>query len=337
VRIPAILLLLALFWGSAAAEPVADFYKGKTVTMLVGGSAGGGYDSWARAIARFLGRHVPGTPSVVVRDMPGAGGTTALNHLYFAAEKDGSVIALVPNNTPLEPLFGTEEARYDSTRLDWLGTPSIEMAVLLVWHDVPVDSVADLKARITTMGSSGALSQQAFYTRLLNDTLGTKLKLINGYQGLNDIFLAMERGEVEGFPNVFMSSLAATRPHWLPQRLAKPILQYGPERLKELPEVPFAPDLLVDADDILLMQAALAPMALGRPLVMPPGVPAERLAAMRRALADCFADAEFVAAAEKSGLAVNAPLSGERLQEVIARAYATPPRIVARLRRINNP
>jgi tripartite-type tricarboxylate transporter receptor subunit TctC len=337
VRPSSILGLFLLLSNAAAAEPAGDFYKGKTVTMLVGGSAGGGYDSWARAIGRFLGRHVPGAPTIVVRNMPGAGGTTALNHLYFAAEKDGSVIALVPNNTPLEPLFGTEEARYDATKLDWLGTPSIEVALLLVWHAVPVDSIDDLKSRVTTMGSSGALSQPAFYARLLNETLGTKLKLINGYQGQNDAFLAMERGEVDGFPNVFMSSLAATRPQWLPQNLAKPILQYGPERLKELPEVPFAPDLLVDPDDILLMQAALAPMALGRPLVMPPGVPAERLAAMRKALADCFADAEFVDAAAKSGLLVNAPLSGEKLQEVIERAYATPLRVVERLRKINSP
>jgi len=337
LRSVAVLGLIILLAAPAAAEPAADFYKGKTVTMLVGGSAGGGYDSWARAIGRFLGRHIPGTPGVVVRNMPGAGGTTALNHLYFAAEKDGTVIALVPNNTPLEPLFGTAEARYDATRLGWLGTPSIEVAVELLWHDVPIDSVADLKARETTMGSSGALSQQAFYARLLNETLGTRLKLINGYQGQNDVFLAMERGEVEGFPNLFMSSLAATRPQWLPQHLAKIVLQYGPERLQELPDVPFAPDLVSDPDDRLLMQAALAPMALGRPLVMPPGVPPERLAAMRQAVADCFADAEFVAASAKSGLLVNAPLTGEQLQAVIAHAYATPPRVVERLRRINNP
>lgn len=328
---------LALWAAPAAAQSVADFYRGKTVTIVVSTSTGGGYDAMARTIARHIGRHVPGRPLVVVRNMPGAGGITAVNWLYNAAEKDGTVVGLVQNGTPLEPLFGTKEARYDATRFNWLGTPSFEVSMVLVWHTVPVNTVDDLKTRETNMGASGANSTPAFYTRLLNATLGTKMKLITGYPGQNDAFLAMERGELDGYPSVFYSALTSTRPTWLRDKLAKAIVQYGPERLKELPDVPFAPDLLTNADDKLLMQAAFAPQALGRPLLLPPDVPADRVAAMRKALADTFNDAEFKADADKVGLIVNAPRTGDQLQKVIVDAYATPSRLVERLRKLNNP
>ena len=335
--LPALVAVLVLCASPAHAQSVADFYKGKSVTIVVSTSAGGGYDTMARAIARFIGKHVPGNPIFVVRNMPGAGGITAVNWLYNTAEKDGSVIGLVQNGTPLEPLFGTKEARYEATKFNWLGTPSFEVSMVLVWHTVPVNSVDDLKTRETNMGASGANSTPAFYTRLLNATLGTKMKLIAGYPGQNDAFLAMERGELDGYPSVFYSALTSTRPNWLRDKTAKAIVQYGPERLKELPAVPFAPDLVANADDKLLMQAAFAPQALGRPLLAPPGVPADRVAALRKALADTFADPEFKAEAQRIGLIVNAPRSGEELQQVIVDAYATPSRVVDRLRKLNNP
>jgi tripartite-type tricarboxylate transporter receptor subunit TctC len=321
----------------AQADGIADFYKGKTVSLVVGSSTGGGYDTMTRAVARFIGKHIPGNPTVVVRNMPGAGGITAMNYIYNAAERDGTVLALVQNNTPLEPLFGTKQARYDATRLNWLGTPSFEVAMVLLWHTVPVNSVEDLKSRETQMGASGANSTPAFYARLLNATLGTRMKLVNGYPGQTEALLAMERGELDGYPSVFQSALTSTRPTWLPQKLAKAIVQYGPERVADLENVPFAPDLLTNQDDKLLMQVGFAPLALGRPLVMPPGAPADRVAAMRAALAATFADPEFLAEGERMGLAVNAPRTGAQLQDVIARAYQSPPRIIERLQKLNNP
>jgi tripartite-type tricarboxylate transporter receptor subunit TctC len=329
--------LMGLVVRPAQADGLADFYKGKTVSLVVGSSTGGGYDTMTRAIARFIGKHVPGNPTVVVRNMPGAGGITALNYIYNAAERDGTVLALVQNNTPLEPLFGTRQARYDATRLNWLGTPSFEVAMVLLWHTVPVNSVADLKSRETQMGASGANSTPAFYTRLLNATLGTRMKLVNGYPGQNDALLAMERGELDGYPSVFKSALTSTRPNWLAEKLAKAIVQYGPERLQELSDVPFAPDLISNEDDKLLMQAGFAPLALGRPLVMPPDAPADRVAAIRKALAETFADPEFLAEGERMGLGLNAPRTGEQLADVIARAYRSPPRIIERLQQLNNP
>jgi tripartite-type tricarboxylate transporter receptor subunit TctC len=321
----------------AKADAVADFYKGKTISVIVSTTTGGGYDTMARAVTRFIGRHMPGNPTFIVRNMPGAGGIPAMNYLYNVAERDGTVMAAVQNNTPLEPLLGTREAHYDATRFNWLGTPSFEVSMVLLWHTVAVNSVEDLERIETHMGASGANSTPAFYARLLNATLGTRMKLINGYPGQNDAFLAMERGELDGYPSVFYSTLTSTRPNWLPDKLAKAIIQYGPERLKELADVPFAPDLLTDEDDKLLMQAAFAPQALGRPMVMPPGVPADRVAALRTALADTYADPRFLAESKRMGLGVNAPRTGAQLQDVIARAYLSPAPVIERLRKLNNP
>jgi tripartite-type tricarboxylate transporter receptor subunit TctC len=334
--IPTLALLCASVAPASAQSP-ADFYRGKTVTIVVSTSSGGGYDALARAIARHIGRLIPGNPTVVVRNMPGAGGITAVNWLYNTAEKDGTVIGLVQNGTPLEPLFGTKAARYDATKFNWLGTPSYEVSMVLVWNAVPVNTVDDLRKRETTMGASGANSTPAFYTRLLNATLGTKMKLIVGYPGQNDAFLAMERGELDGYPSVFYSALTSTRPTWLKDKKVKAIVQYGPQRLQELPDVPFATDLIKNEDDKLMMQAASAPQALGRPLLLPPDVPADRVAAVRKALADTFTDAQFKADAAKIGLIVNAPQTGQQLQEVIARAYASPARVVERIQKLNNP
>jgi hypothetical protein len=163
------------------------------------------------------------------------------------------------------------------------------------------------------------------------------MKLVNGYPGQNDAFLAMERGELDGYPSVFESALTSTRPTWIADKLAKPIVQYGPERSRTLPNVPFVPNLVTNEEDKLLLQAAFAPLSIGRPLLLPPGVPAERVAAMRKALVQTFTDPDFLAEGDKIGLSLNDPRSGEELLGVIARAYATPPQIVARLRKLNTP
>jgi tripartite-type tricarboxylate transporter receptor subunit TctC len=330
-------LIVASCAAPARADPVADFYKGAVVSMVVSTSAGGGYDALARAIARHIGKHIPGAPTVVVRNMPGAGGIVAANYLYAAAPRDGSVLGLIQNDPPLEPLFGTSEAHFDPTKFNWLGTPSVETAMVLVWHTVPVNSVDDLRRRETAMGASGANSTPAFFARLLNATLHTKMKVIPGFPGQNDAFLAMERGELDGYPSVFYSALSSTRPTWLPEKKAKAIVQYGPEKLPELGDVPFAPDLVADPQDKQLLQLAFTPLALGRPLLLPPDVPAARVTALRQALMQTFADPDFLADAKKTGLQVNSPRSGDDLLRAIARAYHAPPQIIARLRQLNKP
>jgi tripartite-type tricarboxylate transporter receptor subunit TctC len=331
------LLLVCFYPLQAKADPVADFYNGRTVSIVVSTSTAGGYDTLARAVARHLGKHVPGNPTFIVRNMPGAGGLTATNYLYAAAERDGSVIGLIQNNPPFEPLFGTKEARFDPAKFNWLGTPSVETAMVLVWNAVPVYSLDDLRRRETIMGASGANSTPAFFARLINATLGTRIKIIPGYPGQNEALVAMERGELDGYPSVFYSALSSTRPTWLADKKARAIVQYGPEKLPELAGVPFVPDLVGNPDDKLLLQAAFAPLSIGRPLLMPPGVAADRVAAMRKALGETFADPEFLAEAQKIGLSVNGPRGGDELLRVIERAYQTPPQIIDELRKLNNP
>jgi tripartite-type tricarboxylate transporter receptor subunit TctC len=336
-RLLALCALISAGGPPAQADAVADFYKGRTVTVVVSSSAGGGYDTLARALARHIGRHLPGHPVFVVRNMPGAGGMTASNFLYNGADKDGSVIGLVQNNTPFEPLFGTKEARYEPVKFNWLGSPSVETAMVLLWHAVPVNSIEELRQREVAVGVSGANSTPAFYTRLLNATLGTRMKAVNGYPGQNDVLLAMERRELDGHPSAFMSALTSTRPTWLRDKIAKAIVQYGPEKHAALAGVPFAPDLVGNAEDRLVMEAAFAPLALGRPFLTSPGVPSERVAALRAAFAATMADPAFLAEGERIGLGLNAPRSGAQIQEVMERAYRSPPAVIDRLRQLNTP
>jgi tripartite-type tricarboxylate transporter receptor subunit TctC len=321
----------------ANADPIADFYKGRTITIVVSSSAAGGYDTLARAVARHIGKHVPGRPGAIVRNMVGAGGMVATNFLYNNADKDGSTVGLVQNNTPFEPLFGTKEARYDPVKFNWLGSPSVETAMVLLWHTVPVNSLDELKTREVAVGVSGANSTPAFYTRLLNATLGTRMKAINGYPGLSDVLLAMERRELDGHPSAFFSALSSTRPTWLREKTAKAIVQYGPEKLADLGHVPFALDLVRHADDKQVMEAAFAPLALGRPFLLPPAVPAERVAALRAAFAATMADPDFLAEGEKIGLGLNAPRTGAQIQELMERTYRSPPAVIDRLRQLNTP
>jgi tripartite-type tricarboxylate transporter receptor subunit TctC len=324
-------------WPAFAQSP-AEFYKGKTVTLLISSATGGGYDTLARTIANYLGKHIPGAPSVIVKNMAGAGGIIATNNLYNVAPKDGTTVGGVQNNTPFEPLFGTKAATYDPLKFNWLGTPSIEVALSTVWHTAPVNSWQDATKQEITMGSSGVNSTPSFYGRLLNETLGLKQKIIVGYESQTHAFLAMERGEIDGYPSVFYSALMSTKPTWYKDKKIKLLVQMGIEKEPALPEVPFALDLAANPEDKLLMTAAFAPLQSGRPYLMPPGVPADRVAAMSQAMMDTFKDPDFIVEAEKRGLGVSSPRSGKELQDLLTQVYTkTPAHIIERLRKISTP
>jgi tripartite-type tricarboxylate transporter receptor subunit TctC len=319
----------------ALAQNGADFYRGKTVTLVVSSSPGGGYDTMARTIAKYLGTHLPGNPRVVVSNMPGAGGIVAMNYFYRNAPKDGTFLAAMQNNTPFEPLLGTKEAMYDPTKFNWLGSPSVEVGLVAVWKTAPVNSITDMKTREITMGSSGANSTPSFYARLMNETLGTKMKLVVGYPGQNEAYLAMERHEVDGFPSLFYNTLNATKPNWRSEKNVRLLLQYGLEKEPAIPDVPSLLDLVTDPENRLLLQAGLAEVTLGRPYLMPPGVPAERVEAMREALQATFKDAGFLADANRMQLGVSSPKTGAEIQTLIADTYRTPPNVVERLRKLS--
>ena len=334
LRALALVPLLGFASIPAQADAVEDFYKGRTVSLIVSSPSGGGYDTLARLLVRYIARHIPGQPTVVIRNMPGAGGIVATNHLYSIAAKDGSVIGSVQNNTPFEPLFGTKEAQYDANKFIWLGSPSVETSVLTIWHTSPVNNIDDARRIELKMGSSGTNSTPSFYARLLNQTLGTKLRLIVGYPGQNDALLAMERGELDGYPSVFYNSLVATRPQWLPEKKVKLLVQYGAEKLPQLPDVPFIMDLLTNDEDKQLWRIAVGPIATGRPYLLPPGVPADRAAAMRKAFWSAINDPEFLADQAKANLGADTPRTGEQIQSLIAQAYQSSPAVIERVKKL---
>ena len=304
------------------------------LNMIISSSPGGGYDILSRTVARHLGKHIPGNPNVIVRNMPGAGGIIATNHIYKAASRDGLTFAGVQNNTPFEPLLGTKEADYDATKLNWLGTPSVETGTLIVWHTSPIQTLEDARRMEMTAGASGANSTPSFFARLLNELLGTKIKVIVGFPGQNEAYIAMERGELDSYGVTFWSSLTSTKQHWIKDKKIRILVQYGPEKDMALPDVPYGPDLVTKEDDKLLFEASYAQLAAGRPFVAPPDIPADRLAALRKAMLDTYADKEFLAEAEKLQLQVDKPTSGEKLQAQIGRVYQMPQRVIDRLRRI---
>lgn len=330
------LAICAALRSPAQAQDAEEFYAGKTITLVLSSAVGGGYDAMSRILAQHLTRHIPGEPTIVVQNMPGAGGISATNYLFAIAPKDGTVIGGVQNNTPFEPLFGTGQARYEPNEFQWLGTPSVETGLVAVWHTVEVDSIEDVRTREIVVGSTGANSTPTFYAKLINETLRTQMRIIVGYPGQADSFNAMERGEVDGVPSIFYSSLIATKPDWLRNGQVKLLLQYGPEREADLPDVPFVMDLVTNEEDRMLLQVGFAALALGRPYLMPPGVPADRVALMRRAFMDTFNDEAFRRDANRIGLDATDPRSGEQMQAIIADAYAAPERVIDRLRALTS-
>lgn len=328
-------LCLGTFIGSGSAsqaDSVADFYKGKTVTLLVSSAAGGGYDALARLIARVIPKHIPGNPSVIVKNMPGAGGIVATNYAYNVAPKDGTTIIAPQNNVPFEPLYGTKEAKYDAKKITWIGSPAPETAVLTIWHTSPVNTIADTHKHQLRMGSSGENSTPSFYGKVFMETLGVNMQIIVGYRGQNDALLAMERGEIDGYPSAFYNSLMATRPTWIPEKKVKMLVQIGAEKEKAIDYVPFAHDLAKnDADRDLIDQAA-APLAVGRPYGLPPGVPADRVAALRKAFMDTMHDPQFQEEQAKIKLGADNPKTGEEIQQIIAKSYARPASVINRIK-----
>jgi len=324
-----VLFLLGL--APARADEVADFYRGKELRLIIGASVGGGYDVYARAIAKHLSEHIPGNPIIVPQDMPAGGGIAAANSIYNVASRDGTVIGAIQNTVPFEPFFNNRQAQFDAERFGWLGTPESEVALYLVWHTSKIQSLKDAQTREMIAGGAGAASTPVFYGRIFNQILGLKARFVNGYPGQNEILLAMENGEVEAMTSPFWSSLQTARPEWIPKHLVRVLFQYGEKPLAELPGVPFALDLITNEADKTLLRAASAPLVLGRPFAAPPDVPPERLAALRSAMMATFRDPAFLADCVAQRLDCSAPKSGEELASLIRAAYAIPPDIRRRL------
>jgi tripartite-type tricarboxylate transporter receptor subunit TctC len=318
------LLFAAVAWpASTLAQTVEEFYRGKSITMLVGSGAGGGYDTYARIFARHMSRHIPGNPAIIAKNMPAAAGLAAASALYTTADKDGSTIAAFTNGAAMEPLFGNTSARYDAQKFNWLGSIGKLQNVCATWHHSEVKTIAAARAREVIVAAAGATSNTAIVPKTLNALVGTKFKVIAGYDTGAGLTLAMERGEAEGVCGLFWSTIKASRPHWIADKLLNVIVQMGLTKLPELPDVPSALDLVTDPENRPVLELILIRQEAGRPFAAPPGVPADRIAALRRAFAATLDDGEFRAEAEKAQLEIE-PLTASEIETFLARAYGAP-------------
>ncbi len=326
------LALLVVGSENAAAQNVADFYRGKEVRLIVSASTGGGYDTYGRTVARHLGEYIPGKPTVIVQNMPAAGGLGAANHTFNVAPKDGTVITLFQNTVPLEPFFENKQAQFEAAKFGWLGTPTTEVALYMFWHASRIRTVKDAQTHEYVAGAAGAASTPAFYGRVFNQLFNFKARFIVGYPGQNEILHAMESGEVEAMASPFWSSLKTSRPAWHKEGKIRFLFQYGSSGPHpELKDVPLGVDLLKTEADKTLLVVAGAPLGLGRPFGAPPGIPADRLAALRTALLATFKDQAFRADCAKQRLECADPKSGEELSTLVSRAYSAPADVRQRL------
>jgi len=328
MRAVAVLLFAAAAWpASGWAQTVEEFYKSKSITMLVGAGAGGGYDTYARVFARHMSKHRPGHPAIIAKNMPAASGLAAASAIYTTADKDGSTIGAFPNNVPMDPLFGNPGARYDAQKLNWLGSIGKLQNVCATWHTSPIKTIAAAREREVIVAAAGATSNSAIMPKLLNALLATRFKAVMGYDGGAGLTLALERGEAEGICGLSWSTMKASRPHWIRDKLLNVIVQMGLEKLADLPDAPSALDLVTDPESRQVLELILIRQEAGRPFAAPPGVPADRVAALRRAFEATLKDGEFRADAEKVQLEIE-PLTAGEIEKLLASAYGAPKAIV---------
>ena len=329
----AALALLAGFAGvGAAAQPTEEFYRGKQITMLVSTAAGGGYDTYARTLARHMAKYIPGAPTIVPRNMPGADGAIAASALYNNVPKDGLTFAALTNGIAMDPLFDRFVGRFDAQRFSWIGSIGKLMNVCVTWHTSPVKTIEQAKEREVIVSASGATSNSVMMPKIANELLGTKFKVITGYAD-PDVTLAMERGEVEGVCGLAYTTLKATRPQWFQENKLNMLLQIGLTRFPDLPDVPSALDLLPNAADKRVLELILVRQEMGRPFAAPPGIPPERLAILRRAFEATLKDPAFLSDAARLQMEID-PLTGLEIETLLADAYGAPRDVVAAAARL---
>jgi tripartite-type tricarboxylate transporter receptor subunit TctC len=308
---------------TAAAQEVEPFYRGKTIELYVGYTPGGAYDLYARLIARHLGRFIPGAPTIVPKNMDGAGSLRLANYLANVAPKDGTVLGTIGRATALDPIFGQKGAQFRGSDFAWIGSPTDETSVCTAMATSGIARFEELQTRELIVGSISLSDDTGQFPRLLNGWFGAKLKSVTGYPGGNNIVLAMERGEVQGRCGWSWSSVKSTRPEWLEQKKINILLQMALAKHPELAGVPLVIDLAKDDEHRRIMKLVFARQSIGWPYVAPPGLPRERVEILRRAFADTFKDGEFLAEAAKAKLAIR-PVSGQSLEALVADVYATP-------------
>jgi tripartite-type tricarboxylate transporter receptor subunit TctC len=308
-------------------DRLASFYEGRQINLVIGFSPGGGYDAYARVLARHLGKHIPGNPKIIVKNMPGAGGTVAANYVFHVSPKDGSEIGLFAGNVAIDPLLGGAPVKYDPRKFGWLGSPYSDTSLCIAWHTTPFRTIADTLHDEMVTGAFGNAGTD--FPTALNNVVGTKLKLVKGYPGSNAVKLALERGEVQGGCGFAYDSLRATSPDWLKDKKVNLLVQIALRKDPRLPDVPFVMDLAKSAEDRQILQLIFGWLHVSRPIAAPPDLPADRLAALRRAFTETMRDPEFRADAEKIEIDLD-PLPGEEIERFLDDLYRTPKPVIER-------
>jgi tripartite-type tricarboxylate transporter receptor subunit TctC len=327
--------LLALFPAGGSAQNAADFYRGRSIDLYIGYSAGGGYDVYARALARHMGRFIPGGPAIVPKNMPGAGSLVLGNWLYNVAPRDGTAFGTLARGVAFEPLLGSTKAQFDAARFGWIGSMNEEVSVCAAWHTSGVTRLEEVVQREFTVGGSGPAADTDQFPKVLNSTIGTRFKIVTGYPGGNDIDLAMERGEVMGRCGWSWSSVVATHKSWLDEGKISILVQLSLSRHPDLPNVPLVMSFARTDEQKQIFRLVFARQPMGRPFLAPPGIPPDRLSALRDAFMATVTDPAFLAEAGKMQLEIN-PVAGDAVQEIVREVYQTPQPVVRRVAEMVN-
>ena len=326
--VPNVAAAILALGAAAQAQSPADFYKGKNVDLTIGYSAGGGYDVYARLLARHMGRFIPGNPAIVPKNMPGAGSLVLGNWLYNVAPKDGTVFGTVARGVAFDPLLGSTKAQFDAAKFNWLGSMNDEVSVCVSWYTTGITSLEQVKHNELTVGGSGQAADTDQFPKVLNATIGTKFRLVTGYPGGNDVDLAMERGEVMGRCGWSWSSVVATHKSWIDEHKINVLVQLSLSKHPDLPNVPLVMDLANNDEQRQIFKLVFARQPMGRPFLAPPDVPSDRVSVLREAFMDTMKDGDFLAEAVKMKLEIN-PVAGDAVQEIVQDVYKTPKPIAA--------
>jgi len=312
---------------AARAQDPATFYAGKSIELDIGYSVGGGYDLYGRLLARHLGKHIPGNPTIVPKNMEGAASLRLANYLYAAAPRDGTVIGTVARGIAFDPLLHESGAQYDATKFSWLGSANNEVAVCVALKSAGISSFNELFTTPLTIGANGVADDTYQFPAVVNAVLGTKFKIVTGYPGGNDVSLALERGEVQGRCGWSWSSVMTTRPDWVKTGKIVVLVQMSLAKHPDLQDVPLIMDFAQTDEQRQIFKLVFSRQIMGRPFLAPPGLPPGRLAMLRKAFDDTMTDKEFLADAAQNKFEIN-PVSGEQIQAMIREGYETPPDVV---------
>src|SRR5215831_9592477 len=313
----------------ASAQTPEQFYRGKSVDLVIGYPTGGSNDFYSRLLARHLGRHIPGNPAVVPRNTPGAGSFLALNQVFNVAPKDGTIIALAAPTATLDEKLGTQGVRFKTAELNWIGRIDAATNIVFTWKTSKVKTFEDAQKYEVTLAGTGVGSTVSIYPTVMNHVFGTKFKLVMGYRGSNEAMLAVERGEVEGHSTSY-TALKVAHPDWIREGKVTILVQFALKRHPEMPDIPTAVDLARNDEERAILSAVVNAAEVGTAFFTTPAVPADRLNALRRAFDATMKDPEFHADVERTRLAIN-PIAGEELQQLVADVSNLPPHLVEKV------